>query len=199
MENIENQQKDLYSVLCLQRNASDKDIAKAYKQVLESLHQNLRSEFNDNENNQDESSPDSRLSEVQFAYSILGDPEKRAAYDSKLEPLVDSNLNEQVADLMKNRNARQNNTEIFKINRKEFDGDLYWRGGFGSSSEGIGEERPKDFIDKICDVLDLERTGSWTVKPKVDMSPNVFYASIIASLLGGAGCILAIRYVLENM
>lgn len=64
--------RDLYEVLGVGRDASERDIKKAYKR--------LAMKFHPDRNQGDESSAD-KFKEVKTAYEILTDPQKKAAYD----------------------------------------------------------------------------------------------------------------------
>ena len=63
--------KDYYAVLGVARDASADDIKKAYRKLARKYHPDVSTE------------PDAaqRMSEVNEAYAVLSDPEKRAAYD----------------------------------------------------------------------------------------------------------------------
>lgn len=65
--------EDLYSVLGVQRDASEKEIKKAYRS------QSLK--FHPDKNRDDPVAAEARFIEVANSYEILIDPQKRAAYD----------------------------------------------------------------------------------------------------------------------
>ena len=64
--------RDFYEVLGVSRDASERDIKKAYKR--------LAMKFHPDRNQGDESAAE-KFKEVKEAYEILLDPQKKAAYD----------------------------------------------------------------------------------------------------------------------
>ncbi|WP_035017102.1 DnaJ domain-containing protein, partial [Enterovibrio norvegicus] len=64
--------RDFYEVLGVSRDASERDIKKAYKR--------LAMKYHPDKNPGDESATD-KFKEVKLAYEILTDDQKRAAYD----------------------------------------------------------------------------------------------------------------------
>ena len=63
--------KDYYQIMGLARDASQADIKRAYRQLARKYHPDVSKEPNAEE----------RFKEMQEAYEVLKDPEKRAAYD----------------------------------------------------------------------------------------------------------------------
>jgi len=63
--------KDYYAVLGVKRDASAEDIKKSYRRLARKYHPDVSKEEN----------AEDRFKEVQEAYEVLKDPEKRAAYD----------------------------------------------------------------------------------------------------------------------
>ncbi|EKT55425.1 molecular chaperone DnaJ [Providencia burhodogranariea] len=65
--------RDFYEVLGLEKNASDKDIKKAYKRLAMKYHPDRNQEKKDE--------AEVKFKEIKEAYEILSDDQKRAAYD----------------------------------------------------------------------------------------------------------------------
>lgn len=66
------EQRDYYEVLEVSRSASDAEIKKAYRKLAMKYHP---------DRNPDDSTAEEKFKEVQTAYNILSDSQKRAAYD----------------------------------------------------------------------------------------------------------------------
>lgn len=64
--------KDFYQILGVNRTASDKEIKQAYRRLARKHHPDL---------NPDDKSAEARFKEINAAYQVLSDPEKRKKYD----------------------------------------------------------------------------------------------------------------------
>ena len=69
--------KDLYEILGLSRDASENDIKKAYKKLALKYHPDRQGGKSDKEKKEAEE----KFKEISWAYSILSDPEKKQRYD----------------------------------------------------------------------------------------------------------------------
>ena len=66
--------KDYYRILNVSETASEEQIKKAYRRLAKECHPDAAG---------DDPQKEQRMYELQEAYEILGDPEKKKAYDSK--------------------------------------------------------------------------------------------------------------------
>src|SRR5512136_950213 len=65
-------QRDYYEILGLDRRASQDEIKRAFRRLAHKHHPDV---------NPDEPGAEARFKEIAEAYSVLGDPDKRAQYD----------------------------------------------------------------------------------------------------------------------
>ncbi len=66
--------KDLYKLLGLSRNASEEEIRKAHRKLVRKYHPDT---------NPDDPQAGERFKEIQRAYEVLSNPEKRREYDNR--------------------------------------------------------------------------------------------------------------------
>lgn len=190
--------KDLYQILSVSRDATPDDIASAYKNKLVDVNNKLSSSDEPSENSQH---PDfeqlkftNLVSDIQSAYNVLMNPEQRAEYDKKYSPLVeDCDLNTKIEEIIKSKLGRQNITEVFKV-PVEKDHDYYLNHrGFGNR---LFENTNKDtlFSKVMFSVFkkDLEELN------KNQWHPSVFFISLVTSLLAGIGFIITVRFFFER-
>ena len=64
--------RDYYDVLGVQKGASDADIKKAYRQLAKKYHPDV---------NPGDKDAEAKFKEVNEAYEVLSDPDKKAKYD----------------------------------------------------------------------------------------------------------------------
>ncbi len=78
------QKRDYYEVLGVGKNASDADIKKAYRKLAKENHPDLHP---------DDKNAEARFKEINEAYEVLSDADKRARYDQYGHAGVDPNFN----------------------------------------------------------------------------------------------------------
>lgn len=70
--------KDYYSILGVSRNATDAEVKKAYRKLARELHPDVAGS---------DSADEERFKDVQNAYEVLSNAEKRQLYDNGIDPL----------------------------------------------------------------------------------------------------------------
>ena len=100
--------KNYYDILQINQNASPEIIEKAYKTLAKKYHPDLQEESNKKE-------AEEILKEINEAYEILSNPEKKALYDQNLKDETISNIN------LNSFNSTTNENPETDINQKKFD------------------------------------------------------------------------------
>jgi molecular chaperone DnaJ len=75
--------RDFYEVLGVSKDCSDADLKKAYRKLAKQYHPDM---------NPDDKNAEQKFKEVNEAYSVLSDPEKRSRYDQYGHQGVDPNF-----------------------------------------------------------------------------------------------------------
>ena len=100
--------KNYYDILQINQNASPEIIEKAYKTLAKKYHPDLQEESNKKE-------AEEILKEINEAYEILSNPDKKALYDQNLKDETISNIN------LNSFNSTTNENPETDIDQKKFD------------------------------------------------------------------------------
>lgn len=117
--------KDYYQILGVPKNAAEKDIKSAYRKLARKWHPDA------NPNNQ--KAAEEKFKELQEAYEVLGDSDKRRKYD-----VLGSNWQEAARSAEQQRRYRNAQDDAFQ----QFD-----FGNFGGGAPGAGPSGFSDFFD----------------------------------------------------
>src|SRR5581483_11249068 len=114
--------KDYYQILGVPKNAPEKDIKSAYRRLARKWHPDA------NPGNPKEA--EEKFKEIQEAYEVLGDPEKRKKYD-----VLGSDWQQAARQAEQQRRYRTTQNETFNF------------GGFGAEGGAGGPSGFSDFFD----------------------------------------------------
>ena len=94
-------EKNYYDILEINRNASQEIVEKAYKTLAKKYHPDLQ-------DGNSQIDCEAKMKELNEAYEVISNPEKRALYDSELAKLEEQSTNSNVAEV------QQPNDEFYK-------------------------------------------------------------------------------------
>jgi len=181
--------KDFYQVLGVPRNASEKDIKQAYRKLARKLHPDV---------NPGDKSAEPRFKEINQAYEVLSDPEKRKKYDQFGE-------NWQHAEQFARAGGQQQQT-YWDFGKKgaQFDsGDMGGAEGFGTIFDSIlhdfggrAPRRPRrgqDFEQPVEVTLEEAYRGATRMLEMQSEEPCPTCRGKGCQTCGGAGAVLRPR------
>jgi DnaJ-class molecular chaperone len=130
--------KDYYQILGVPKNAPEKDIKSAYRKLARKWHPDA------NPNNQKEA--EEKFKELQEAYEVLGDSDKRRKYD-----VLGSNWKEAANQAEQQRRYRNSQNETFQYDFGDFGG-----------AQGAGPSGFSDFFDMFFSGVGRRTTAQST-------------------------------------
>jgi DnaJ-class molecular chaperone len=130
--------KDYYQILGVPKNAAEKDIKSTYRKLAKKWHPDA------NPNNQKEA--EEKFKEIQEAYEVLGDSDKRRKYD-----MLGSNWQEAANQAEQQRRYRNAQSDAFQYDFSDF-------GGAG----GAGPSGFSDFFDMFFSGVGRRSTAQST-------------------------------------
>ena len=134
--------RDYYEVLGIQKSASDDDIKKAYRKLAKQYHPDL---------NPGDKGAEAKFKEVNEAYEVLSDSDKRARYDQFGHAGVDPNFGGGAGGGNPFQGAGFDFTDIF---------DSFFGGGFGGSSRRANPNAPRQGSDAQANLaIDFEEAA----------------------------------------
>src|SRR5579872_6396791 len=131
--------KDYYQILGVPKNAPEKDIKSAYRRLARKWHPDA--------NPQNQRAAEEKFKEIQEAYEVLGDPDKRRKYD-----MLGSNWQQAARQAEQQRRYRNAQSETFNFNF----GDL------GGASGASGPSGFSDFFDMFFSGIGRRNTAQAT-------------------------------------
>ena len=134
--------KDYYQLLGIPKNAPDKDIKSAYRKLARKWHPDA------NPNNQKEA--EDKFKEIQEAYEVLGDPEKRRKYD-----VLGSNWQQAAQQAEQQRRYRSAQHDTFNFGFGDF-------GAAGAGGAPGGPSGFSDFFDMFFSGIGKRNTAQST-------------------------------------
>lgn len=124
--------KDYYQILGVPKNAPEKDVKSAYRRLARKWHPDA--------NPDSQQAAEEKFKEIQEAYEVLGDPDKRRKYD-----MLGSNWQQAARQAEQQRRYRNTQNETFNFNFGDFGGGAATGGPSGFSDffdmffSGIGK------------------------------------------------------------
>ena len=133
--------KDYYQILGIPKSAPEKDIKSAYRKLARKWHPDA------NPNNPKEA--EEKFKEIQEAYEVLGDPEKRRKYD-----VLGSNWQQAAQQAEQQRRYRSSQHDTFNFGFGDF--------GAGGGAAGGGPSGFSDFFDMFFSGIGKRNTAQST-------------------------------------
>jgi len=133
--------KDYYQILGIPKSAPEKDVKSAYRKLARKWHPDA------NPNSQKEA--EEKFKEIQEAYEVLGDPEKRRKYD-----VLGSNWQQAAQQAEQQRRYRSSQHETFNFGFGDF--------GAGDGTAGGGPSGFSDFFDMFFSGIGKRNTAQST-------------------------------------
>lgn len=134
--------KDYYQLLGVPKNSPEKDIKSAYRKLARKWHPDA--------NPNDQKAAEEKFKEIQEAYEVLGDPEKRRKYD-----MLGSDWQQAARQAEQQRRYRHQQNETFNFNFGDF-------GGAGGGAEAGGPSGFSDFFDMFFSGIGRRNTSQST-------------------------------------
>ena len=151
--------KDYYEILGVPKSAPEKDVKSAYRKLARKWHPDA------NPTNQKQA--EDKFKEIQEAYEVLGDPEKRRKYD-----MLGSNWQQAARQAEQQRRYRDAQSETFNFNFGDLGGGPGGPSGFSDFFDmffsGIGRRNTAQSTGTARRGQDLETTIELTLRDVYD-------------------------------